>query len=937
MTLRSARRKWSTLATLGAFFLQTAAGPFVPTAHALRTEPIPEAAGLEELQHQLTNPASSPNLSPTFTRLITTLLGLTVVALAVGLPTVSTASISGPKDPAFDRAVVDFPGVSSRVIPRPSERDLQPVRQVIIIPKKDKGKDKGIGGDKGPTLKPQLPPGVRTDPNRPGEYLQDPDPLSASQQKELKSLPGPLKKALEALLSEPVPIGRNPNGQAVALHSGEPIVKKFFTPELEKLKKEATQALEKKYGAKDKRTVAVAERLRETVSQIQAVLRLPLEIDNIPLARAIGELYGTLEQIDPSLVRAPPKMPWEEVEKEGAHGWKIRAPYSDYKVSRGSIDDVLEKGEREKLLSTSREVDSIFSFLVAESLLRPPEKANKRILLTDKEGKKYLFHPETYTGLTKYLEISEKAFSDLKGLQKDAARPNLKRLDQDLEKAVRISESIEKGGVLLPEGFLDKAKGLRQKVQGYREKIGEASSDKEPPVVVGLVDDWETPLKNSKGTHGGKVEEVLKKNRAVAILGYQTPPGGDKKVFREKMTDVVLRSLQAGAQVLSVSWYVDNDPELERALRPVYEWAATQVPIFAGAGNTSTTVSLAPASYKGVFSVSAKTKRKESQPRFYTTINLEKSFDPQSGVWGPDPLPIRGTSFVTPEIAAAAAAEIQKDPTLQRKHRELLKILWEKGYDPPKKNQREERPEQLSKAGKIVDELCFGFPPQALPQPVRDGLVIGIAEGALPVGEAVAFLDELRQDWLAAGLEEPVKVGNVGLPPEGLLFEGLTATGPNGETVLPEEGNPLLEALEPGRRRLVIPKSGVEEIHRLFVHPAVRLDPALIAGLGEDNIELLPDTQEASAERLSRAGLGIGDAVLLDVPSGTERAWVRLNGDDPAAKPAVINLAGLPAPTTLPDLRSLVLAALKRPDGILSLSSQVQAGIEEVRVLDLGA
>lgn len=177
----------------------------------------------------------------------------------------------------------------------------------------------------------------------------------------------------------------------------------------------------------------------------------------------------------------------------------------------------------------------------------------------------------------------------------------------------------------------------------------------------------------------------------------------------------------------------------------------------------------------------------------------------------------------------------------------------------------------------------------------------------------------------AAGLEE------------GMVFNGLTAVGPEGMVRVATDLLPdpvVLLGLEEGKTRLVVPVEDQRFAGRVFLGPGIRLHPVVRQGIGEQRIFALPADPAEARAGLEQMEAGIRDLVLLDVPHGSEGNWVSGSQGVP-----IINLPSvLAAQLSFPQLAGLEEAARRQPGGILRIKDLIRKDWKEpLDVFDLAA
>lgn len=208
-----------------------------------------------------------------------------------------------------------------------------------------------------------------------------------------------------------------------------------------------------------------------------------------------------------------------------------------------------------------------------------------------------------------------------------------------------------------------------------------------------------------------------------------------------------------------------------------------------------------------------------------------------------------------------------------------------------------------------------------------------------PLGAEItprAALVEFRilDTLLSTGAEKGVRIDGFLVPREGLRFQGYTALVDGNPPVVPPDR--LLPLLDPGRVRLFLPRFQMENAGRVFHRPDVVLQEGAvnaIQGAG-GRVEQMPLTAEETAAYWAANPPNAGDAILLEVPPGTEKEWV------PAVLPAgvaVINLPrGASSGMNFSDWSAMIGRAV-RQGGFLTAEAWVDSVFHELLVLDVGA
>ena len=152
---------------------------------------------------------------------------------------------------------------------------------------------------------------------------------------------------------------------------------------------------------------------------------------------------------------------------------------------------------------------------------------------------------------------------------------------------------------------------------------------------------------------------------------------------------------------------------------------------------------------------------------------------------------------------------------------------------------------------------------------------IGLDERTSLLGSEWPALMVMLLENSPSGLEERsfVTVGGLPVSLRGRVFHGYT-TQWGGRSFVPRDRR-LLSVLEPGRDRVVAVGHDLKKGSRLFVHPKIReLQPDVVRALGPGQIITLPQNAAQIPGFWMEWELQPGDAVLLDVPWGTESGWL---------------------------------------------------------------
>ncbi len=147
---------------------------------------------------------------------------------------------------------------------------------------------------------------------------------------------------------------------------------------------------------------------------------------------------------------------------------------------------------------------------------------------------------------------------------------------------------------------------------------------------------------------------------------------------------------------------------------------------------------------------------------------------------------------------------------------------------------------------------------------------VGVLEASKLANKIIVIDDDGTTRVVAqlppSGLEESMVIDGVSLPPQGWLYDGYTTA--DGDQAVPRS-NRVLALLEPGEKRLLVPRATSERIvHRLFRQPHIDLQASLVDALGEGQVIDLPPRAEQIPVFWKEWQLREGDVVLLDVALG---------------------------------------------------------------------